>query len=454
MQNRRTNDNITQISLQKLFQAEYDLPFKFILLNLIFNSFRPDLLFPGGKIAMYLPLLLSVLLFFQWLKVPNKDLSNLQTKYLLAFFILMIIQLPFARNYYRTFMHVKFFFIYIILAFLFRIQFLDTCFKIEKYIKLTVIFGLFFAFLGIGGQGKVPIPILKDENDFCLWMNILFALAYFLGQDSSEKRNKIFWYSCGTIFLLANVASFSRGGFLGLIAVGFFILYKSKQKVLALFLVGIFALFLYFFTPSIYWEEMNTIHTENVEAGTGKQRIDLWKAGWKMFLDHPIIGVGANNYGMWLPDYFPHNPSRWWGEVAHSLFFTLIPEMGIIGTLIFCGMLYGNYRSHKYLYELDKKKHKLFVGTNVKKDVEEEMTRKIKTLYNLSLAYSGALIAYIATGAFIAVLWYGYFWKFTSFWVMTINTAKNIEKELLKIQSCTHITDNKFTYHQAMRNEF
>jgi len=94
---------------------------------------------------------------------------------------------------------------------------------------------------------------------------------------------------------------------------------------------------MYFFAPPTYWNEMKTIQTEGSEKGTGKERVESWKAGWRMFLDHPIIGVGALNFGVWFAEYFPERSHMMWGRVAHSLYFTLIPEMGIIGTLFSVG---------------------------------------------------------------------------------------------------------------------
>jgi O-antigen ligase len=336
-----------------------------------------------------------------------------------------------ARNAFWVWLQAKSFILTLII-FVVHVQFVDTYFKVDKYIKLIVIFGLYFAIMGIIGKGRVLTPTLGDENDFCLWMNILLPLAYFLGQDTEDKRLKLFWYLCGATFILANVASFSRGGFIGLVAVGCFLLFKSKRKIAGVFLIGLFVFVISLYAPSNYWDEIESIKTENTQEGTGKERIDSWKAGWRMFLDYPIIGVGPRNYGIWLPEYWSgdRSPENMWGRVAHSLYFTLISEMGIIGTLLFISILFKNYQDHKYIYELNKRKNELTAGANLSKEKEDQILRKIKSLYALSLGYTGGMVAYLVTGAFISVLWYKYFWMFTSYWVMTSNIAKNIETEL------------------------
>ena len=110
------------------------------------------------------------------------------------------------------------------------------------------------------------------------------------------------------------------------------------------------------FAPPEYWKEMNTIAQEGTKSGTGLERIKLWKAGWKMFLDHPIIGVGPNNYGVWLPYYYPGRIGyRMWGRAAHSVYVTILSEMGIVGVLLFLAMLIANWRDHRCISALEKK---------------------------------------------------------------------------------------------------
>ena len=120
-----------------------------------------------------------------------------------------------------------------------------------------------------------------------------------------------------------------------------------------------------------------------------------------------------------------------WGRVAHSLYFTLLPETGLAGTLLFAGMLWGNYKDHRYIVEIERNKSKLLNQANLTKEEVELVSAFIRKLYYLSLGYSGAMIAFLTTGTFISVLWYDYFWMLTSFWVMSSNVAKDIEQMLL-----------------------
>jgi putative inorganic carbon (hco3(-)) transporter len=154
-----------------------------------------------------------------------------------------------------------------------------------------------------------------------------------------------------------------------------------------------------------------------------------------MFLDHPLMGVGPGNFGVWFPDYYLQYGSKsagnMWGRVAHSLYFTLLPELGITGVLLFVGLLWHNFKDHKYLAALDRRKEEMLSASSLSLQDQDAIRGAIRKLHFLSLGYSGALIGYLVTGAFIAVLWYGYFWTLTAFWVATANAGRKIEDSLL-----------------------
>lgn len=434
--------NKDNINIRKLFSPEKTFAFTLLIVLLVFESFRPDRLVPGGRILSHFPTAILFILLFLWLKEPYRIVRNLQTKCLFAFVVLMAIQIPLSRNWNWAYHGFEHFVVFGLSIFLFKIQFINSQYKVVRYIKLFVILSIFFAILGTVGKGLVQIPLLEDENDFALFMNILIPFGYFLAQETKDKRKRIFYYSCVVLYVLGNVASFSRGGFVGLLGVGIFIFYKSKNKVTLVLIAALLVVLMFAFAPPEYWDEMSTIKEDShSEVGTGKLRYDAWKAGWQMFLDHPIIGVGANNFGIWLQDYYPVKEiaHKMWGRAAHSLYFTLIPEMGIVGTVLFIGMLWGNYKDHCYISHLEARKGSLLASANLTEVEKGNISKGIRTLHFFSLAYSGAMVAYFVTGIFISVLWYGYFWILMSFYILTSNAARKIEGEILNNSKTTKL---------------
>lgn len=431
MSNTATTDSAT---FDELFSTEKSWPFNLLLLLLIFNSFRPDKLLPGGSVLTYFPTLIIALLLLKWLPLKNKVLSNTQTRFYFFFILLMICQLPFVRNYGYAKGIVESTLIYGITSYLFAIQFIDNFTRINLYVRLYAILGVFFAILGLSGGGRVDVPVLGDENDFCLYVNCLIPFAYYLGKETRELWKKMFYYGMTVAFVAANVATFSRGGFLGLIAVSIYIFIQSRNKGSVVILISIVAAAILFWAPAEYLEEIGSIDMQSYQRDTGAQRIDSWKAGWKMFMDNPAFGVGVNNFGPWLPDYWEglRQPSQMWGRAAHSLYISLLSEMGIVGTLFFAGMIWRNIKDHSLICNMEKNKERLIANSNLASHEKENILSGVRQLYFFSHAFSGALVAYLATGIFISVLWYEYFWKLTALWVATSNLAGKIVSILEK----------------------
>lgn len=413
-----------------LLEKRHNFPFLLLLAAMVFSSFRPDRLLPGGRVLTYFPDLIILILGLCWLLTSNKVLYNRQTKYILLFGLLIMIQVPFARNRALTFSAFKSFTLFIITGYLFSVQYIDSVFKWEKFVRLSILLSPFVAIVGILHKGVIKIPALQDENDFALLMNTLVPVAFFLGQEAESSGKKVLYYGCALLFTIGTVVSFSRGGFVGLIVVGIYLLWKTPHRVTGLLLVFGLALAIYANAPKGYWHEVETIDTQNYEAGTGKERVESWKAGWKMFLNHPITGVGANNFGIYLPDYYAYNPDKMWGRVAHSFYFTLIPEMGLIGTLLVLGILWNNRKDHQFIVKMEKEKQQILEKVSMLPEEKKKLARSIRTLYYFSLGFNGAMIAFLVTGAFLSVLWYGDFWNITAFTVITGNIVRKINEKI------------------------
>lgn len=400
----------------------------------VFGAFRPDKLLPGGKVLMYLPVLLVAILMLLWVFNAKKNFSNKQTKLFLCYFALIVLWVPLARNTGLSRRIFDMFLTGLVPWYLAVIHFADTPHKIQKLIRWSVALSLFKAVLGIVGGGSVAIPTLQDENDFSLFTNYLIPFAFFFAQEAETARKRLFYYGATATFVLANMTSFSRGGFVGLCAVGAFCLSKAPNKARNLTVLACIVIILAFSAPTEYWDEIKTIGPSAASEDTGQARMDYWKAGWKMFLDNPVIGVGPLNYIVWVADYHERQ-SRMWGRVAHSLYFTLLPEMGLVGTFLFFGMLYTCVKDHKYICNLYGNREAMLASLDLPPKERAQILATLRFYYFLSLALSGAAVGYLVTGAFISVLWYPYYYMLIADWVMVSNSARQIEGLLLSAHS-------------------
>ena len=90
------------------------------------------------------------------------------------------------------------------------------------------------------------------------------------------------------------------------------------------------------------WDDFREMSYE-ADDGTGSRftdldssRYDTYRVSINLFRDHPVAGIGAENFAVpYLQDRRTAEAPRY----AHSLFFTLISSLGLVGTLLFAGFL-------------------------------------------------------------------------------------------------------------------
>lgn len=183
---------------------------------------------------------------------------------------------------------------------------------------------------------------LSGGDDFAAALNFVLPFAFFIFFiEKGWKKYFALFIFCFFSVLVILVGS--RGGFLGLGAVIFFILLKSPSKKLSVSLATFGILSLIFFAPPKFFSEVKSI--TNTKESTAHHRLTMWKDGMEIFADNPIFGIGLMNF----PSYYGHNymPSRrstfsqarW--KVAHSDPVTVLCELGIPGIIIYLLIIYN-----------------------------------------------------------------------------------------------------------------
>lgn len=403
-----------------------------VLLSLVLNL-KPEFLIPGlsdNAIARSVPNILSFIIIAAWIVGHKKLWHNPQTRYYIAFYVLMVVGMMTARNYGRAFPIVKAFAINVAM-YLATISIVDEMKKLKKLIRIFLLCNIFLAIIGIVSGGQIKsIPVLSDENDFSLMMNILIPFAFFRAYSATEHRVKIFYYCVTLLFAAGVVVSFSRGGFVGFLCTATYCFMQIKRKgriIVAVLIIGVISLF---FIPQSYINEVKTLE-QGTEESTAAERIYFWTIATKIYLDHPILGVGPGNAGVWIPDYdITNQGNREWGRALHSLYFTLLSELGSIGVLLFVGMLISGEqykRSVRAMYY----KIRVAVGSIAEDDATiRKYVVHTEDAYYLALSLTGALIGFLTSGAFLSVLYYGWFWMIMMYTVILFNVTRPLDAEV------------------------
>ncbi|MCI0563284.1 MAG: O-antigen ligase family protein [Nitrososphaera sp.] len=372
--------------------------FVMVVLFLVFEYGRPqDKLGIIG--ALHPNWIITSLMVISWFKSRGLHMAaSPQTSHMLLLLLLLALHVPFAVNNFKAFWLTESFLLFFPFV-ISCILFIDTFHRLRVFMKCWIFLMLYIALNGILGLGVAGSSFLSDENDFSLLMNMMLPFSFCFFIYESQMKAKSLYLIASLLCVASTVVSASRGGFVGLVAVLFVIWLASPRKVLSLVLVGALASAIYTVADESYWKDVESI--SDPKESTAKQRLDSWQAGWDMFKDNPL-GVGPANFAVRFPEYQPASFQRgMWGREAHSLWLTLLPELGIPGALLYLSLLRANVRDLRYLRNL-----------STASDTH-------RFAYFLSLAFMASLVGYFASGTFLSVLYYPHYWYLTAMIVVT-----------------------------------
>lgn len=372
--------------------------FNLTLLYLIFDYGRPQDKIP--VLGVIRPTaILSVLMIVSWLYSGFNDaVKSRQIRYLFYIFLLLASYIPFAKNNFWAFAVARGFLMYF--PFIISVcLYVDSIERLKTVMNLWIALMIYIAINGILGKGIGGGNFLSDENDFGLVMCTMLPFGIFLFLEEKIFRKKMIYMLGSVLAIMGIVKSMSRGAFVGFLVVFIIVWLFSPRKIMTLIVAGMLALVLFLTADPKYWEDMNTI--VDTKESTAATRLQLWEGGWNMFKAHPL-GVGGGNFPVWISEYQPTEMKRgYYGTVAHSLWFTLLPELGVIGVVLYGRLLHQNIRD---IFSLSKLK-----------DQDNEK----RYLYYLSLAFIGSLAGYFSAGSFLAVLYYPHYFYITAFIIAT-----------------------------------
>lgn len=152
---------------------------------------------------------------------------------------------------------------------------------------------------------------------------------------------------CAVVTILCAIYTDSRGAFLGLAVGMLMLLVQLKQRIKVLGVLFIALLFASPWFPESYSSRIETIFSpaENLDSSAAARPV-LWKIAFRIWLEHPIAGVGLDNFSEEKERYATRladtSITQEIGElifnqprVPHSLYFTLLSEVGVVGLALY-----------------------------------------------------------------------------------------------------------------------
>ncbi len=173
--------------------------------------------------------------------------------------------------------------------------------------------------------GPFPFP-----NDLSAWMLIVLmpALCLFIRGVKRLRPRFIlgtFLFPFLFLFYLTN----ARAAWLGFFASFFLILFIVGKKLFIVFVI----LFLVAAVILLFLPREKTINILGLSSL--QDRFYMWRIGWKIFTEHPIIGNGLNMGFSKFQEYREDVYKNKKGSYFHNAFLQVAVETGIVGLLVF-----------------------------------------------------------------------------------------------------------------------
>lgn len=185
-----------------------------------------------------------------------------------------------------------------------------------------------------GGVHRVQGPdgtFFGGNNEMALVLAMIIPLLAYLRLQEHRPWLKLGLGSAMMLSAIAAIGSQSRGGMLGLAAMGLFLWFKSRNKFVTALMIGSSVLIIGSIMPQAWYDRMNTIKTyQQDDSSLG--RINAWWTAFNVAKSR-ITGGGMDMFRP--PTFAQYAPEPDRVHDVHSIYFEQIGEQGFIGFGIF-----------------------------------------------------------------------------------------------------------------------
>jgi O-antigen ligase len=233
---------------------------------------------------------------------------------------------------------------------------------------LCVLQYIWWAVNGIKNGGVPWHSNLSNPDGFGPLMAMGVGPAYFYAMATKNPTEKKLALLAAGLCVVGVVSAFARGAVVGLVASIGWIWLRSPNKVktsMMMVVAGVIVIIVGSMidgntrdtsSKSNFFEEMASMFDSR--DGTANDRKALWDVATREFLEHPVMGVGAEQFGAYAARHYPAGtvggqyeeaPGTLYGRALHSNYYQILSEYGLIGVVIFVTLCVSFFRSIRYL---------------------------------------------------------------------------------------------------------
>ena len=300
----------------------------------------------------------------------------------------------------------------VVIMFVLMINVLNTRDRLRSVITLSVVCGAVlatFAFMNYASgnfamtgriktstgriAGLAAEGLFGNPNDLAACLVILMPFSVALAFMARDSTRRFLYFAVTALLAVGVVVTFSRGGFLGLLAVGVVLLWKLSRRsrgmaILAFILAtGVFLVAM----PSGYSSRLTTIFSiEEDPTGSAQARRELLTRAMAVAANHMVIGVGMGNFHIYSIKE----------QVAHNSFLEIAAELGVAGLVAFLALILAPLRSLRRIERQTIDRPRAARRSGVRKVPEDDAGTGDSQVYYLSVALQTSIVAFIVCGFF------------------------------------------------------
>ncbi|HKC88440.1 MAG TPA: O-antigen ligase family protein [Blastocatellia bacterium] len=312
-----------------------------------------------------------------------------------------------------------------VIVFILMVNLIDTRRRLFSLWKLVVVCG---AALGLGAirsymrgeftargvriEGLVG-GMFENPNDLATALDLLLPFTVALAL-VGKGLARLFYLVCAAILAVAVLVTLSRGGFLGLVAMGGLLLWKlGRGRRLKITLAGaLICGVLLATTPGGYGARIATIlNNEEDQTGSAQERRELMELAASIAIRRPVVGVGMGNFHI----YSIHE------KVAHNSYLEIAAELGVMGLVAYLIVIFAPLRSLR----------------RIERQTRDMRSKNEREMYWLCVCIQAAFIAYMVCSFFASIqyLWYLYYTAAYAVALRQIHAAEEMESSLPNTQN-------------------
>ena len=402
-------------------RSSHRIAFAGLYLFTLLLYIRPNELFPEVLGTFPLSRIVAVVAVLAYLGAkPGSGepltIVPLELKLLSVIALLGILFAPLAAAPSDSFDMLVDMFIKVIIIFVLMINVVTTRDRLRSMMNLVVVCGTIFACLAIKSYlagdftliekkdvGVVGLRIMGavggffgNPNDLATSLDLLLPLAVALALTNRGIKRAIY-FACAGVLVAGVIVTFSRGGFLGLAALGAVLLWKAGRQnrvMTSLAFAAMFGVFVLMMPGGYAGRITSMFNVGEDPTGSSQARRDLLDRAVNVAAHHPIIGIGMGNFHI----YSIHE------QVAHNSYLEIAAELGLAGLVAYLLLIFAPLRSLRRI-----ESETAHSDSRVRFDDPGE--RRRREMHYFSIALQGVVFAYIVCSFFgsIQYQWFLYY---------------------------------------------